>query len=390
MTTLAPINVDIKSLPTPTPPSSSTVIGVVGSATAPSGVTAPTAENEIPVAVNSLSDALAAFRNGTIYDACEIAFSLANVYVVGVKFDSENAVTADRNASLVNAIDAFRRAASVTGKKPTILIAPGETYLPPTGGTGTPPTPLVYAGSAVTNGSPAKIETVAASLKAIGILDASPSTNVIAQAWSIANGKKRCLAIPQMITTPDKTNLPGSSFLAAALARNDALYGVNDSFSNRDLIGITLVSPTRSFEYTDQTTDALVLRTSKLSSVIRDFNGIWRVIGGILGGVTGNDPFRYIGVQRMVDIIESEIINLAVNRWNRNQRANFITRLVSDVQEYLDLLVGGGALIFALCAPDPIQNTATARSAGLVYLYVTLRFPAINEQINFTVEASLV
>ena len=287
-----------------------------------------------------------------------------------------NVDAAVRETSLQAAYAAMRSAATTTGRKPIVVIAPDETRIDTDDGD---------ADTGATG-----LRTLATQLKGIAICDAAYSTIVIATAWDNNNGGARTIGIPQQVTTPRKANLPGSSFLAAALVRNDALYGVNDSFSNREVVGITSVNPTRSFEYTDETSDALALRAVYLTSIVRDPFGTWRVVGGTMksGASPATNPLRYIGVQRMVDAIESRVIEFALDRWNRNMRSNFIPRLVSDVQGYLDLLIGAGILRTGVASPSD-ENTATTRAAGLVYVSVDVTFPAINEQVNFDVEVAL-
>ena len=377
--TLQPINFNIRGAPQITPPVSRAVVGIVGSSTGSAG-------NHMPVAVNNLPSALVAFGAGTIYDFCVEAFKQVNLWIVGVAFDSTNSTPAARTASLVEAIAALRTSA-LTGYKPNVLIAPRETYVSATSG-------AASAGASA-------LKSLAEPMRAIVIADATPSTVALATAWNVANGGPRTLAIAQSIGTPEipltitsgafnlESGLPGSSFLAAALARNDSLYGVFDSFSNREVIGAVNVVPVRSFEYTDPTATALILRTSRISSIVRDLEGTWLTVGGTMKHPDPSSPFRYVGVQRSVDAIEAHVIILAKRRWNRNQRSNFIPDLLSEVQNYLDLLVNGGILASAL-AVSGAQNTEAARSAGLAYVSLTLNFPAINEQINFDVEASLV
>ena len=177
--------------------------------------------------------------------------------------------------------------------------------------------------------------------------------------------------------------------MAANLARNDALNGISDSFSNREVVGFTSVFPRRSFEYIGSTSDALRLRNNYISTLARDPNGVWRVIGGLMRTTNPLDPLRYLGVRRLVDVIAERVVQFAVNRWNRNMTDNFIDRLVTDVRSYLGLLVSSGALRRAVVGPDTVRNTPTARAAGLVYVAIQLFHPAINEQINFSVEVNL-
>ena len=90
-----------------------------------------------------------------------------------------------------------------------------------------------------------------------------------------------------------------------------------------------------------------------------------------------------------MDAIEARIVELAVNRWNRNQTDNFIDRLINDADDYLQLLVSAGVLSRAVVTPDTVRNTVSARASGLVYVAISIVHPAINEQINYSMEISL-
>ena len=168
---------------------------------------------------------------------------------------------------------------------------------------------------------------------------------------------------------------------------------MHDSFSNRAILGPAEITPGRSFEYVNDSSDAVTLRDEFITSIVRDIDGTWLVVGGTMkAGVNpASNPLRYVGVQRTLDNIEAQTVRLARRRWNRNQKANFVSRLVADVNDYLSLLktngiLGNGSVAF----PHPTQNTRLARAAGLVYVAIDARFPAVNEQINYDVEASLV
>ena len=121
-------------------------------------------------------------------------------------------------------------------------------------------------------------------LRAIGIADAAIAANTLATAiaWDGNNGGERLLAIPQEINAPAGDGISGAAFLAGNIARNDALNGLSDTPSNREAVGLTTAQPPRSFEYFGNTSDALLLRNNNLTSVVRDINGTWRMIGGTM------------------------------------------------------------------------------------------------------------
>ena len=385
---LAPITVDVTSVAQISPPASLTVIGLVAGLEDLSTVLALPAR---PQLVQTMQEAELYFGSaGDMYKAIRLIYSIANVRIIGSMFSAADAATIEDNA--IEAITAMERAVQLTGFKPTIVAVPGfnDPASPVTKELSTHRS-LVGAESSIASDIVTQLKTTVEKLRAIGIADAAIAANTLATAiaWDSSNGGERLLAIPQEVDAPAGTDISGAAFLAGNLARNDAIYGISDPFSNREVVGLTSVVPPRSFEYFGTTSDALILRNNNLTSVVRDINGVWRVIGGIMKTAVSTDPLRYIGVRRLVDAIEARIVELAVNRWNRNQTDNFIDRLINDVDDYLQLLVSAGVLSRAIVTPDTVRNTVSARASGLVYVAISIVHPAINEQINYSMEISL-
>ena len=371
---LAPITVDVTSVPQTLPPASTTVIGLVAGLEDLSTVLAIPAR---PQAIRTLADVELYFGSaGDMYKACRLILSIVDVRIIGCMFSAADAATIEQNA--LDAIVAMERAVQITGFKPTLVSVPGfhDPANPATKELSTH-RPLVGGESSIANDIVTQLKTTVEKLRAIGIADAAIAANTLntATLWDENNGGERLLAIPQEVDAPAGDDISGAAFLAGNLARNDAAFGISDTFSNREVVGLTSAKPPRSFEYFGNSSDAVVLRNSNLTSVARDINGVWRVIGGIMKTADANDPLRYIGVRRLVDAIEARIVELAVNRWNRNQTDNFIDRLVNDADDYLQLLVSAGVLSRAFVIPDPASNTATARASGLVYIAMGIVFP---------------
>ena len=391
-----PILVNVTSidqvLPIPTP----TVIGIIGTGD-------PTATDfvgyNVPTAVNTLADAEAQFGAGTVRDAVRIAELLADVWVVGCMFD-DTATDADvkgpeRSAEIQISLDAMERAVTHTGRKPSILAIPNETYQG---------FALNSLGAATGGVSPAAaaLQITCNNMKIIGIADGPPQPIIGATAisipgdWMAANGGNRMLAIPQIvgipgmavtIAPPPGSYLNGSSYLAALMARNDALFGIADSFSNRPAGSIREVLPERSFEYTTDDNDAIVLRANNFTSLVRIVDGTWRVIGGTLKTASATDPLRYVGIRRMVDQVRDTVILFGQTRWQRSQDMNLISGLLGDVYDYLEALQTLKVIssFTARSITTPADN-----AGGLLRIAIELFFPAVNEQIEFDVEVSLV
>ena len=183
--TLAPITFDVAAIQQAPPPTSPTIIGIVGSGTGANSA------NNVPVAVNTLVDAQSVFGVGTIADACAEIYRQASLWVVGIRFDASAGIGPPTRAGrLEAAINELERAATATGRKPTVILAPKEGYVSPTDGSAVPAVPILIS--------------VAENLRAIAIADASPGTVAIATQWNTANGGGRLLSIAQSMGTSGK------------------------------------------------------------------------------------------------------------------------------------------------------------------------------------------
>ena len=377
--TLRPINVQIGAAAQTPLPIVSTVIGIAGLRATGVGI----AVDGVPAIGRTLTEIQELFGAASpIYDAAALIFSMAQVRIIGCAYTDviiPASPPADRTAAIaalaaaqLAAIQGLRNSAQAAGRRPGVVLAPGLG--------------LNATGAAEANATALAI--LAEQLKAIAILDAIPNAIALSTLWNRNNGKPRVLAIPQKITTPVK-EIPGSSFLAGVLARNDSDFGPADSLSNRDIIGPVSTDPVYTFDYQDETTAAIVLREENLTTIVRDQDGTWLVIGGTMKTANATDPMRYVGVRRLADQISLAFVRIGRARWNRQQTADFMDGLIRECQGYLNGLVGL-TIRSGLVAPDPILDTQTNRDRGLAYLSTSIDVPAINEQVNINTEISLV
>ena len=376
--TLAPIVINTDFTPQPVFATTPAVVGIVAEK-----VSGGSAASNTPTAVRTAAEATAAFgATSKILAACREIFAKSNAAVVGCVFDPNSDIPS-RLAGIAAAITAIKASLSApsAGFKPTILIAPGETY----NEVSSAPVGTAHTIAALLN-------TMAGEMNAACILDAGPATRAVALAYNTANGGNRALIAAQTIKTGLVTALDGSSFLASELAKNDGDFGVYDSFSNRPVSNVVSVNPARSFDYLDQNSDAVTMRRSAITSIVLspgEVGRVWRVIGGLVKVTGASNPLRYLGVRRGVDDIRRRLINLSVERYNRGMAGDFIDDLVSDANDVLDLLVSAGVLVSGTATAATSRNTETARTAGLAYLQASVLFPSINESITFDVQVGL-
>ena len=368
--TLRPINVQIGAAAQTPLPIVSTVIGIAGT----KGMGSPSAENNEPAIGRNLAEIERLFGlDSPIYTSAELIFSMIRVRIIGCAHEEGITDPATLSEAQLGAIQGLRQSAQIVGRSPGVVLAPGITYN--------------LAGDADANATALGI--LAEQLKCIAIADATPSSILLAGTWDRNNGRPRMLAIPQQINIPGK-KIHGSSFLAGVLARNDSDFGPADSLSNRDIIGPVSTDPIFTFDYQDETSDAVVLRAEhNMTTMVRDQDGAWLVIGGTMKTSNPTDPMRYVGVRRLADQISLAFVRIGRARWNRQQTSDFMDGLLRECQGYLNGLVGL-TIRSGLVSPDPVLDTQANRDSGLAYLSAFIDVPSINEQVNINTEISLV
>ena len=116
--------------------------------------------------------------------------------------------------AITEAIGALRTAEAVTGQRPTIILAPGTTYVSTDGG--------------LANANTTLLATIADELGAetIAIADAIYSDIADTVTYAGNNGANQLWIVGQTIQTGEVAALHGSSFGAAAIARNDSENGI--------------------------------------------------------------------------------------------------------------------------------------------------------------------
>ena len=140
MVTLAPIQVDITSVPTTPPPGSLTVVGVVaGVEYIPPLIRSISETVSRPIAIQNLDDAQLAFGlDSYAYLAAQHVLAISDTYVLGILFEIGDrdangvplVVYADRDpddikADGIQAISDMESAVQSAGLKPSVIISPG-------------------------------------------------------------------------------------------------------------------------------------------------------------------------------------------------------------------------------------------------------------------------
>ena len=341
------------------------VIGLVGTVT--KGASA--AANKTPVAVRNVAEAEAQFGTaGTLISTIKEIYALASCVVVGIKYD-HSLLGNDLATEIDNAIDRLK-AASATGFAPTIVGAPGITFVADNDGSASPVA--------------VKLAEVAEVMGAYAIMDSADSTVAVAKNWQASNGGPRTVGVPQMPTS-SRGKTSGSGFLMGLIAKNDAENGVKDSFSNRSVPSIVSVDPMYTFSFTDGTTEAQDLAANHLTVFVREGTE-WIAFGGTTAFADADDPRRFVNAGRTFDRILLEMKSIGRSFIGRQLTQERVGRIITRIQSYLNTLVANEDILAGTVAADAVKNTAANLNAGKLSVLLSVDFVANIEQLNIAVE----
>lgn len=359
---------------------STTPIGVVGSAvlTGTEGFYEKVEAGE-PLYFGSAAEAIESFDGiaGTIREAldgiedqnvtCPIIIRPSIITAAHIAAGSAETFYVDDavKSSIIDEINKLKTAASVTGYKPNLIIAPRFTH------------DLDVS---------TEVVSVASRLLGTGIVDLNAADEAAALIARENFGTSRAILRDPYVKVWD-TDLnasvyqPDSARVAGMIAATDAAreYGWADSFSNRVMLGIS--GTKRAIEFNaGADCEADRLRTKQIGTVIR-YNG-FRTWGG---ETTDIDPiWQDLTRVRVFDrIAEAGLENFF---WAIDRRATDVLKAVKDSVEQMCLaLRGAGVLIGYDVWWDPDLNTKANITAGKFYLKVQMQNSPIVKrlEINF-------
>lgn len=364
-------------------PDSPTVIGIVGTGTGTAG-TGDLAAYDTAQVVTTVDEATAAFGAGTILDAVREIYTHAAVHIVGVRFN-DSGTAANPGAARRTAVNAGLDglAASASGAfPPTLLIAPGETYNEPDDS------------DACTVA--AKLLAVAESIGAYAILDAAyaPSSAPartafeVVSLWADNNGGDDGTAVSTPVVTPSKAAaIPGSSYLAGVIARNDQRYGEQESVANRTLEHLSSVTFEAGFNPRLATSQAIVLEDKGVTSIVRH-GGRFIAWGGKGKVGVATDVLRFMGARRMLDKIERGIFSDAAGFVARGVTGDLPDQVAAVTSRRLRGYVESNPpqLASATVSPDAVYNTRERLQNGQVGLIVDVEFISAAEQFRYSIQ----
>jgi phage tail sheath protein FI len=279
----------------------------------------------------------------------EAIYKQAGAIVVVVRTDD-----VEGDATDLTGVHALRRAQSVVGYVPRIILAEGA------------------EGTTVID----DVKSVADSIRGIavvGLLGEAAATD--ATAWVTANGNDRTFALWPAINGGEDP----APYVAGVIAKSDNERGFWWSPSNQEVFGIESMDSPVDYQLGDATSLANVLNEGKVTTFIRQ--GGFRVWGNLTGSIDAK--WQFLSVRRTADIINDSI--LANHLWavDRNITKTYLEDVSDGVNAYLATLVNLGAILGGRCWPDPDLNSPDQIALGKVYFNFEFTPPYPAQTVTF-------
>ena len=331
----------------------SSVIGLVG--TAPEAEAASFPLNTPVLIAGSRTEAAALGAKGTLPQAIDGIFDQAGALVVVVRVaDDKDAAKLTSNAiggvdsktAQRTGLQALLDASSVVAAEPRILIAPGFSHQ-----------------QAVA----AELESIAARLRAVAIVDGPNSDDKAAIAYRKNFGSPRVYMVDPWVKYWDtvanaEAVQPASARVAGLIARSDQERGFWWSPSNREILGITGTARAIDFALGDANARANLLNEQEVATIIRqDGYRLW-------GNRTCSaDPkWAFLSVRRTADMINESLLQAHLWAVDRNITKTYTRDVIEGVRAYLRELEAKGAIAGGDVWVDKELNTAATLAAGKV------------------------
>ncbi|PTQ70855.1 hypothetical protein C8R26_13142 [Nitrosomonas oligotropha] len=351
---------------------SSSIIGLVGIFTTGSGLAA---YNE-PVLIVSYREAVAKFgASAPITKAAKGIFDQlsAVVVAVGVQVGVDSAATTSAIIGGVTVggertgLQALLDGKSKFNAQPRLIVAPGHSS---------------------TQAVATAMDTLAAKLRAIAIVDGPNTNDDDAIDYAENFGSKRVYMVDPALKVWDETTsaeivMPASPYVAGLFARTDKEYGFWASPSNKEFLNVIGTARPVEFLDGDDTCRANLLNNAHITTIIRD--GGYRLWGNRT--LSSDAKWGFVTRVRTLDIVMDAI--LFGHKWavDRSITKTYVKDVTEGLQAFMRDLKALGAIINFEVYPDPELNTVSQLEQGRVYW--NIRFtdvpPAENPQFRVEV-----
>lgn len=352
---------------------SSSVVGLVDIFTPGADLTQPNR----PTLVTTPREAAQAWgENSSIAKAARSLFAQVGAVVVGVGV----AATDDHAALTSEVIGSTSAAGQRTGMQ---ALLDGKSLF------NAQPRLLVCPGHSATQAVATSMDSLAAKLKAVAIVDGPSTTDEAALAYFKNFGSKRIYGVDPGVRAWDtfanaEVGMPASPFVAGLFAQTDKNIGFWASPSNKELVGITGTGRPIEFLDNDDTCRANLLNGANIATIIRD--GGYRLWGN---RTCSADPkWKFVTRVRTLDMVMDAI--LYGHRWavDRGITKTYVKDVTHGLEDFMRNLRLAGAVINFEVYADPELNTASALEDGRVYWRIRFTDVPPAENPTFLVEVT--
>lgn len=351
---------------------SSSIIGLVDTFTEGAGATAKVGDL---VLITSEREAVAAFGAGSaVAKACQAIYARSKAVIVATGV-AKAVDAAAQTSSIIGGVAANGKRtglqALLDGKsrfnaQPRIIVAPKHS---------------------ATQAVATAMDSIAAKLRAIAIIDGPGTTDEAATTYAKLFGSKRLYMVDPGVQLWDSTangtvDAPASAWAAGVFAFTDSEYGFWASPSNKEFVGIT--GTTRAIEYLDgdETCRANLLNNANIATIIRDDG--FRLWGNRT--LSSDVKWAFVTRVRTMDMVMDAI--LYGHKWavDRGITSTYIRDVTEGLQSFMRDLKTQGAIINFEVYADSALNTASALEQGKVYWNIRFTDVPPAENPNFRVE----
>ncbi len=188
-----------------------------------------------------------------------------------------------------------------------------------------------------------------------------------------------------LITATEEVGLvPYSPYYAGLVAANDFERGYWFSPSNIEIKGIEGVERILTAAYNDPNTDVNLLNAAGVVTVFNSFGTGIRVFGNRSAAYPSSTaPDNFIAVRRTADIIQTSVEFFAAQYLDRPINSALIDTIRQSVNQFLNTLVGRGAIVDGVCTYDPTKNPPVEIAAGHLTFDISFMPPTPAERITF-------
>ncbi|MFF7860793.1 phage tail sheath subtilisin-like domain-containing protein [Pseudomonas monteilii] len=356
---------------------SSSIIGLVDTFTEGAGATAKIGDL---VLLTNDREAVAAFgATAAITKACQAIFARSKAVIVATGV-AKGADAAAQTSAIIGGVQANGKRtglqALLDGKsrfnaQPRLIVAPKHS---------------------ATQAVATAMDSIAAKLRAVAIIDGPNTTDEAATTYAKLFGSKRLYMVDPGVQFWDTTSgasgatvdAPASAWAAGMFAYTDSEYGFWSSPSNKEFVGITGTG--RAIEYLDgdETCRANLLNNANIATIIRDDG--FRLWGNRT--LSSDSKWAFVTRVRTMDMVMDAI--LYGHKWavDRGITATYIRDVTEGLQAFMRDLKAQGAIINFEVYADETLNTASQLEQGKVYWNIRFTDVPPAENPNFRIEVT--